>query len=190
MSHAAPIPRIAYADYLAAEERAEVKHEFVRGEVFAMAGGTPEHGALAANVIALLVAGVRGARCRVFSSDVRVRIEAADAAVYPDASVVCDALERADDDPNAIVNPVVLVEVLSDSTEAYDRGDKTGYYRSIPSVREILLVSQRAPKLELYRREDAGRWVFLEAGAGDTLKLASLDVALPVDDIYRDPLRD
>lgn len=179
---------MTYAEYLRAEAEAEVKHEYLRGEVWAMAGGTPEHGALAAAMIMLLGSGLRGKPCRVFSSDVRVRVQATDLATYPDVSVVYGHLERAPDDPHAILNPVLLVEILSDSTEAYDRGDKAAHYRRIPSLREYLLVSQREPRLEVFRRGEGGRWELYEAGPGESLTLASVGVIVETDEVYRDPL--
>jgi Uma2 family endonuclease len=184
----APRQRMSYVEYLAFEERAERKHEYLRGEVLAMAGGTPEHGALAMSVGILLGRALQGRPCRVYSSDVRVRIEATDLATYPDVSVVCGRLERAADDANAIANPVLLVEVLSDSTEAYDRGEKAAHYRRIPSLREYLLLSQHAPRLEAYRRTDGGHWELYEARAGESLTLASVGVTLATDEVYRDPL--
>lgn len=116
--------RMAYAAYRDGEVDAQVKHEYLRGEVFAMTGGTPQHSALAARITAILSRELVGRPCRVFSSDLRVRIEATDLATYPDVSVVCNGLETAADDDLAIVNPILLVEVLSDSTEAYDRGQE------------------------------------------------------------------
>jgi Uma2 family endonuclease len=114
--------RMTYAEYLAAETVAEVRHEFLNGEVWAMAGGTPQHGALAVSMTLALGAALRGKPCRGFSSDVRVRIPDTGLSTYPDLSIVCGELETAPDDKDAITNPTVLVEVLSDSTEAYDRG--------------------------------------------------------------------
>lgn len=180
--------RMTYAEYLAAEEKSQVRHEYLCGEVWAMAGGTPEHGAIAASLIILLGNAVRDKACRVFTSDVRVRVEATDLATYPDVSVVCGALERSPADDSAIVNPVLLVEVLSDSTEAYDRGEKAAHYRRIPSLRGYLLVSQREPRLELFRRVQEDRWEFYEADPGDSLPLASIDAVVHTDDVYRDPL--
>jgi Uma2 family endonuclease len=101
---------------------------------------------------------------------------------------VCSKLEVAPDDPHAAVNPVVLVEVLSDSSEAYDRGEKFAHYRRIPSLREYVIVSQREPRIEVHRRNEAGRWELYEAGAGETIELASIECRLSVDEIYRDPL--
>ena len=187
MSRPAALSRMSYAEYLELERSSEVKHEYLRGEVFAMAGGTPEHARLAANIIGELTAALRGRPCSVFTSDARVRIEATDRATYPDVTVVCGRLEHAADDPDSITNPVVIVEVLSDATEAEDRGEKFAHYRRLASLREYLLVSQRARRLEVYRRRDE-RWLLDEAGTGETLRLESIDVVLSVDEVYRDPL--
>lgn len=180
---------MTYAAYLAAEEVSDTRHEYLRGEVFAMAGGTPEHAALMAAVSAELIAALRGRPCRVYSSELRVRIDATDMTTYPDVSVVCGALKTSETDRHAVTNPVLIVEVLSDSTEAYDRGEKFGHYRRLPSLREYLLLSQHRPRIESYRKNAAGIWELSEAGAGETLTLAALEgVRLDVDLIYRDPL--
>ncbi len=166
-----------------------IKHEYLRGQVFAMAGGTPEHAALAMAVGAALSLALAGRRCRVFGSDLRVRVEATDLTTYPDLTVICGSFEPADSDPNAATNPTLIVEVLSDSTEAYDRGEKFAHYRRLPSLSEYVLVSQHEPRLESYRKSGAGEWVLSEAGAGQSLILASLEgVRLETDAIYRDPL--
>src|SRR6185503_12925135 len=114
---------MSYAQYLAAEQASAVRHEYLQGEVFAMAGGTPEHSALAKAVAVRLSVALDGKPCRVFGSDLRVRVEATDLSTYPDVTVVCGKLERSALDQNAVVNPVLLVEILSDTTEAYDRGE-------------------------------------------------------------------
>jgi Uma2 family endonuclease len=184
-----PSHRITYAEYLEAEQASTIKHEFLRGEVYAMAGGSPEHAALAAAIITELGIALRGQPCRVFSSDLRVRVDATDLSTYPDITVICGTLVRSELDPQAAINPILIVEVLSDSTEAYDRGEKFAHYRRLPSLREYLLVSQREPRLESYRRTATGEWMLSEAGAGQTLILASLDaVQLSTDLVYRDPL--
>lgn len=179
---------MTYAEYAAAEAKSDVKHEWLNSEVFAMAGGTPEHAGLAAGVIGELRTALRDRPCRVFSSDLRVRVQATGLVTYPDASIVCNKIETDHDDPQAIVNPVVLVEVLSDSTEAYDRGEKFAHYRRIPSLREYVLVSQHERRIEVHRRNDAGRWELYEAGPGESVELASVGCRLSVDDVYRDPL--
>ena len=177
---------MTHAEYLAAESRSEIRHEFLNGDVWAMAGGTPEHGALAAAMIRELGVALRGKLCRVYTSDVRVRVQATGLSTYPDVTVVCGAAETAAEDPAALVNPVVLVEVLSDTTEAYDRGAKAAHYRRIPSVQAYLLVSQGEPLIELYRRRD-DRWELIEARPGEWLDLATLNVRLDVQAVYANP---
>ncbi len=176
-----------YEEYLAAERSAGLKHEYLRGHVWAMAGGTVEHGRLAAAFITALSVELRGRPCVVLSSDVRVRIQATDRATYPDLSVVCGKRETASEDPDGIVNPTVVVEVLSDSTEADDRGEKFAHYRTLASLKEYVLVAQRAQRIEVFRR-DGDHWSYLEAGPGSTIRLESIGATLSVDEIYRDPL--
>ena len=176
------------AEYLAAEAKSETRHEYLQGEVFAMAGGTPEHGALAMAIGGALLSALRNRPCRVFNSDVRVRIRETDLTTYPDVSVVCGHLQRDDEDSNAIVNPVLIVEVLSDSTEAYDRGEKAAHYRRLPSLQEYVLMSQHSPRIEVFRRNQAGHWELFEATAGQQIELASVGCTLVVDELYRDPL--
>jgi Uma2 family endonuclease len=180
---------MTYAAYLAAEETADVKHEYLRGEVFAMAGGTPAHARLAAAIIGELRNALADRRCEVFTSDLRVRIDGTDLSTYPDVTVVCSDFQPATIDRNAATNPVLIVEVLSESTEAYDRGEKFAHYRRLPSLREYLLVSSGEPRLESYARNSAGEWVLREAGPGEALQLRSLEaVRLETDVIYRDRL--
>ena len=166
----------------------EVRHEFLNGEVWAMAGGTPEHSALAAAVITQLGALLRGKPCRTYSADLRVRVVETGLSTYPDVSVVCGQLETAPDDRDAVTNPIVLVEVLSESTEGYDRGAKAAHYRRIPSLREYVLVSQAEPRIEVHRRAESGRWELLEARPGETIELASLGARLDVAALYANPL--
>ena len=175
-----------YAQYLVLEEESSVRHEYLDGEIYAMAGGSPDHAALAAALIAIL-RGQLPAGCRVFTSDLRVRTGATGLTTYPDAAVVCGRTERSREDPLAVVNPVLLVEVTSDSTD--DRGEKLRHYKNLPSLREVLFVSHRGPELTLHRREDAD-WLVLAAGPGDSLELASVAARIAVDEVYRDGLED
>jgi len=187
----AAIARMSYREYLALEAESDVKHEYLDGEVFAMAGGTITHGALAMAIGSALTVALRDRACRVLSSDVRVRVKATDMATYPDITVVCQKIEVDDDDAQGILNPTVIVEVLSPTTEAYDRGAKAAHYRRIPSLREYVLVSQGEPLIEVYRRNERGNWeLFVEARAGQLAELTSCGPAieLEVDAIYRDPL--
>jgi Uma2 family endonuclease len=183
--------RMTYDEYLVAEAASDVKHEFLRGEVFAMAGGTPTHARLAAAVIGELRNALADRPCEVFTSDLRVRIEATNLSTYPDVTVVCGDLQHSNIDVNAATNPILIVEILSESTEAYDRGEKFAHYRRLPSLREYLLISSQAPRLEAYARNAENEWVLHEAGAGESLALRSLDgVRLATDAIYRNRLAD
>lgn len=183
---------MSYAEFVAFEAASDTKHEFINGDVYAMAGGTIEHGALAIAVATGLSNALRDRRCRVLSSDVRVRAKATGMSTYPDVTVVCGAVEVDSDDPHGVLNPTLVVEVLSDSTEAHDRGSKAAHYRRIPSLREYVLVSQREPLIEVYRRNERNRWELVsEARAAEQAEIASCGdpIALDVDAIYRDPLK-
>jgi Uma2 family endonuclease len=187
MGQALPLPRMTYPAYLALEAGSEGKHEYLRGEVWAMAGGSREHGRLIASLTVALGIALRGRPCAIYSSDVRVRVRETDRTTYPDLTVVCGPAEAPSEDPEAVANPTVLVEVLSDTTEASDRGEKFAHYRHLASLREYVLVSQKERRIELFRRRDDGRWTFEEAVAGGTLSLTSLGAQLAVDDVYADP---
>ncbi|KYG04190.1 hypothetical protein BE21_48175 [Sorangium cellulosum] len=178
----------SYAEYLEQERASPTKHEFLNGEIFAMAGGTPEHARLCLSVGAELRAHLRGRPCVVYSSDLRVRVQATGLATYPDVSVVCSRLERDPEDTDAALNPIVLIEILSDSSEAYDRGQKLAHYRRIPSLREYVLVSQHEPRIEVFHRNEDGSWTLREARAGEGAELQAIGCTLSVDDVYRDPL--
>jgi Uma2 family endonuclease len=188
MSARQPVGRMSHAEYVAAEATADVRHEYLRGQIFAMAGGTLEHAALASALARDVGSALQGKPCRVFSADARVRVAATDMTTYPDLSVVCGELQRAEGDDRAMLNPVVVFEVLSDSTEAYDRGAKASHYRHIPSLKEYVLVSQNEPRIEVQRRNASGHWEIHEFGPGQHALLESLGVSLSLDDLYRNPL--
>lgn len=179
--------RSTYAEYLALEETSETKHEYVGGAIVAMAGGSIEHGRLVSRLTAVLSDKLKGRPCIVLPADVRVRIRSADRSTYPDVYVVCGEVERDPDDEHAIVNPILIVEVLSDSTAESDRGDKFADYRRLRSLREYVLVSQRERRIDVYHR-DGRRWVLEEHTHGEELRLDSLDVTLLVSDVYVDGL--
>ncbi len=181
---------LPYAEYLAREANSDVKHEYVNGEVYAMAGGTIEHGALIFQVGGLIRAALANGPCIGFSSDVRVRISAFNRSYYPDLSVVCGKVERASDDSQAIVNPTVIVEVLSESTELYDRGEKSWHYRTLPSLREYVLVSQDKKRVEVFERGANGTWVLREAGPNEGIRVASISLDLSVNEIYQGQIYD
>ena len=182
--------RHTYADYLAVEEASNTKHEYFDGEIYAMAGGTPAHAALAVAMSAALFEQLRGRACRVFSSDLRVRVPATGLATYPDVTVVCGALERDPESYTTVVNPTLVVEVTSDGTEDYDRGEKLDHYKQLPSLRECVIASHREPRLEVWRREPDGSWSHRSATQGQVLRLESLGCELSADDVYRVGLED
>lgn len=177
--------RYTWNEYLALERDANTKHEFFAGEIFAMGGGTPEHSAIAVKIASQLDAQLEGKECRVFNSDLRVRVLATGLGTYPDVTVVCGPLEFAPDAPDTLVNPVVIVEVLSASTEEYDRGAKFDNYRQISSLREYVLVSQRERLVEVHRRQAAGvPWSRVEARIHGVARLESIGCDLTVDRVY------
>ena len=177
--------RHTFADYLALEEASNTKHEFLNGEIYGMAGGTPEHAGLSVAVSSALLAQLQEGPCRVYSSDLRVRVLATGLATYPDVTVVCGDLERDPESATTVVNPRVIVEVLSDGTEAYDRGEKRDHYRRIPSLAAVVFVSHRSPEIEIQERTTEGEWRGKAYGAGETAVIEALPARLPVDEIYR-----
>jgi len=177
--------RLSYAEYLELEERSDVKHEFVDGELYAMSGGTPAHARLPIALAVALDPLLRGGPCRLYSSDLRVRFPDGNSA-YPDLSVVCGELETDALDHDAATNPTAIIEVLSDSTEGYDRGAKLHRYRTFPSLRHYLLVAQHAVCIEHYERRAGGEWTHAVHGPGDALVLTALGAELRVDEVYED----
>jgi Uma2 family endonuclease len=179
--------RYTYQEYLAYEQDSGLKHEYEEGEIYAMAGGSRRHNALALRVGAALDA-TRQQGCIAFQSDQKVRVLATGKATYPDVSVVCGAIEGDPADPSGatITNPTVIVEVLSPSTEEEDRGNKWRHYQLVPSLEEFVLVSQGPPRVECYRRLPSGAWEYRDTAeglvrlhGGATLDLASLYADLP-----------
>jgi Uma2 family endonuclease len=179
---------VSYEAYLALEASSVLRHEWFDGVVYDMAGGTLDHSALCASVITALSVGLAGKPCRVFTSDARVRVRATGLATYPDAAVACGRIERDPDDANALANPLVLVEVLSDSTEDWDRGGKFAHYRRIPALRDYVIVSQRERLIEHHSRNEDGTWTMREHGPGETVTLRGVSAQLAVDAVYRDPM--
>ncbi|MDB4940967.1 MAG: uncharacterized protein JWP97_501 [Labilithrix sp.] len=182
--------RFTFAEYVQLEARSAIRHEFLDGQVWAMAGGSPEHAGIAAAVVAQLSLALRGEPCRTFTSDLRVRVLETGLGTYPDVTVVCGALERdpADATGNTVTNPRVIVEVLSPSTEHYDRGEKLGHYQRIASLEEVVFVADDRREVELVRRQADGVWARSIVGAGAPASIESLGLSLNVDDIYADPL--
>jgi Uma2 family endonuclease len=178
--------RYTYADYVALEESSSTKHEYFQGEIYAMAGGSEEHSALAAEVLRVLGNAIGDRPCRAHTSDLRLYVEASGMATFPDASVVCGKLEQHGASPRATaLNPMLLVEVTSDSSEEYDTTTKLQSYQTIPSLRDYLVVSHRERRITLHARASDGSWETRVAIAGGKLTLSSLDTELRVDEIYR-----
>ncbi len=172
-----------YEEYLAALEVSGVKLEYCEGEIYAMAGGTPAHADLAASAIRLL-GNALSVQCRVSSSDLKVRIEATDLSTFPDATVVCGERTTSAIDKNAVTNPTLLVEVTSNSTEDYDRGEKLSHYQQCASVQAVLFLSHRRPQVTVVARSANG-WEQREYRAGQQVVLENPSLALDVDELYR-----
>jgi Uma2 family endonuclease len=175
-------PRFTPDTYLAWEEQQELRHEYLDGEVYAMTGGTVNHGRIAANFIILLGNHLRGGGCLVQTSDVKVGIQESNDYVYPDVSVTCDELDRAA--TKFISYPCLIIEVLSPSTEAYDRGGKFRLYRRSSSLRDYVLVNANKIEIDLYHKNDRGKWEISNYVAGDAVELESINLTFPVDRVF------
>ena len=185
MGVAEPVKRLTEAEYLDLERSLESKNEFFGGEMSAMSGGTPRHSQIATNLAAEFRNHLKGRRCVPYNSDLRLKVEATGLLTYPDLSVVCGPLRFAAGTDDTVVNPAVIAEVLSDSTEAYDRGKKFEHYRQIPTCQEYLLVNQQEPRIEQYIRQADGRWLLNEAaGLKATLELPSLRISISLAEVF------
>lgn len=176
--------RFTYQEYLELEERSDERHIFWDGEIFAMAGGSPAHVALETSLILTLGATLKGRPCRPRVGNQRLRAPEGDRCVYADATVVCGPLTFHPDDGTALTNPVVVFEVLSRSTEAFDRGEKFAYYRTFPSLRSVVLISQRPHRVERYSRDARGVWSLTDLGPQDTLDLPEIDAEISLAEMY------
>lgn len=176
--------RMTYEEYLAFEEASDERHAFFDGELYAMAGGSPAHARLQARMLARLDVALSGRRCAAYGPDLRIHFPEDGSGAYADAVVVCGPVVPPPADRHACTNPTLVCEVLSPSTEAIDRGRKFEAYRGLPSVQEVVFVSQHRPLVEVYRREDDGSWRLRTVGAGGRVELGSLGVSLDVDTVY------
>lgn len=172
------------AEFLAWDAGQTVKHEFVRGEVFAMAGGEDRNNTVALNIVMALRQHLRGSSCRVYGLDVKLRVEAADCYFYPDLMVTCSGADL--DDRLIKREPVLVVEVLSPSTAAYDRGDKFASYRQLPSLQEYLLVDVDRQRCDLFRKGADGLWVLHPSGSAEPVRLASVDLTIGAEALWAD----
>ncbi len=177
--------RLTLEAYFEMEETAEYKSEFYQGEVFAMSGATINNELIRTNFVSEVSRALMDRDCTTFGSDLKIRIEAADANVYPDGMVICGDPNPYRDRNDIITNPQVVIEVLSDSTAAWDRGGKFRKYERLPSLREYILVEQDAPQVDLYRREGQGKWILDRyEGLETAVHIPSLNISIPVKGIY------
>ena len=179
--------KLTVSDYLTLEARADTRSEFFNGEMFAMAGSSPKHNEIKDNLIAELGPRLRGSGCRTYSSDQRIKVDRTGLYTYPDIAIVCGKKEVDAIDPNSITNPKVVFEVLSPSTASYDRGTKFRHYQLLPSVQEIVLVSQDRVQVERYVRQADQTWVLTTFDdPNGEFTLASLGIGVKLAEVYRD----
>jgi Uma2 family endonuclease len=178
-------PHATPAEYLARERAAETKSEYLDGEIFTKAGGTPQHSAIIFNVTAALGAQLLGGSCRGFNSDLRVKVSETGLYTYPDLMVLCGEARFDDEHRDTLLNPTLIIEVLSPTTEAYARGDKFGHYRWLESLQECLRIAQDRLRVELFSRQTDGRWILSQlSGADAEVELASIGCRLALADVY------
>jgi Uma2 family endonuclease len=177
-------PRFTPEEYFSWEEKQLERHEYIDGEVYAMSGGTVNHSRIALKFGALLDNHLRGSGCQTLNSDCRVKMVEGDNYTYPDVSVTCD--ERDKTTTQYITYPCLIVEVLSDSTEAYDRGGKFRMYRQNPILQDYLLVSSEKIEIDMYRKTESGSWEIINYQKGDPIELKSINLTFPIEGIYQD----
>jgi Uma2 family endonuclease len=179
------VPFITQEEYLRRERAAEFRSEYFNGEIFAMAGGSPPHSLISANTIRELGNRLSNSPCSVYDCNLRIRVSASGLYTYPDSSVICGQLEFDDEQGDTVLNPTLLVEVLSETTEAYDRGKKWAHYQRIPSLREYLLISQDGPRIERFLRNPDDTWTLATVvGVDQSLHLPSIDVTISLAEIF------
>jgi Uma2 family endonuclease len=180
-----PKKRYSPEEYLALERSSGTKHEYFNGEIFAMSGASSRHILIVTNLVTGLWSRLRQGPCRVFSTDLRVKVDTTGLYTYPDVVVLCGPPEFSDEQKDTLLNPALIIEVLSDSTKDYDRGGKFEQYRTIGSFAEYLLVAQDRPHVEHYIRQTDGSWVLHETNRlEDTIQLKSAPCSLPLSEIY------
>ena len=172
-------------EYLEIERKAEFKSEYYNGEMFAMAGGSPRHAFIIGNLVYEFVGQLKGRACQVGSSDLRLRVSPSGLYTYPDVMVICGEPRYADDQKDTLLNPIVIVEVLSESTREYDLGRKFWFYRELPSVHEYIMVEQDAPRIVQWTRQDERHGTLSEANdLNQSVQLTSIDCVLKLSDVY------
>ena len=172
-------------EYLVIEREAEYKSEYFAGEIFAMAGASERHVSIVANIMYLLVGQLKGRPCKTYSNDMRLNVSPTGLYTYPAIIVVCGDMWFADEQRDTLLNPTVLIEVLSESTEAYDRGKKFAHYRTLTSLSDYLLIAQDQSRIEHFVRQPDDRWLFSASDSlRDVVEIASIECELPLADVY------
>ncbi len=182
------LSRLTVEEYLSIEEADQKKYEYHDGHIYAMAGGTLNHGLICGNIHGELRNGLRGMKdnCRAMTSEIKVHVQSENSFVYPDAMVICGDILTSEQNKNAVINPLIVVEVLSKSTSSYDRGDKFYLYRQIESLQEYILIEQEKALVEIYRRE-SGLWKITRIkGLENSITLPSIDLQISMGAIYQD----
>jgi Uma2 family endonuclease len=174
---------MSYEEYLAWESTQEMRHEYWDGEVVAMAGGTRKHNRVAINFLSILDNALADHPCEVYIADVKVQIQARRKYFYPDVVVTCDERDR--NEALVVTFPCLIIEVLSPSTEGFDRGFKFLHYRKFETLQEYVLVQVDQPIVEVFQRNDQGQWVLFEYGIGDRILFKSVNIEITVSDLYR-----
>jgi Uma2 family endonuclease len=179
------IPYLTSQEYLAIERRAEYKSEYFDGEMFAMAGASPAHNQITFNVAGEIHSQLKKRPCLGYANDMRVKISATGLYTYPDIVALCGPPRFEDNQKDTLLNPTVIIEVLSDSTEAYDRGKKFQHYRTLESLQEYVLIAQHECRVEHYVRQPGNQWTLVEAhDLSESIQLSSIQCQLAVADIY------
>jgi Uma2 family endonuclease len=176
-------PRFTPEEYFAWEEKQLEKHEYIDGEVYVMSGGSVNHGRIAIKFTAMFDAHLDNSSCITGNSDIKINIVDINNYTYPDVSVTCD--DRDKTTSQYFTYPCLIVEVLSDSTEAYDRGGKFRMYRNNPVLQDYLLVSSTKIEMDLYRKKDTGEWIIINYKEGDIVELKSINLSFPIEQVYR-----
>lgn len=185
MAFPQPIKQYTVEEYLEMERKSQIKHEYYRGEIFAMSGASLSHNRIQVNFIGETRAFLKGKSCDVFGSDLRVHVPVNGLYTYPDAIIVCGAPELGDNESDTLLNPAVIVEVLSKSTQSYDRGDKFNLYRAIPSLQEYILIASEAVGVEHYTRGQNNSWLLQEYNQPDVvLPITTINFSLPLSELY------
>lgn len=177
---------LSIQEYTAIEQKNDTKYEYHDGSIFAMAGGTLNHGLICGNIFGEIRTALRNKKsnCTPINSEVKLHIQSKNRFLYPDTMVVCGEIETSEDEPNAITNPTIIIEVLSKSTASYDRGDKFFFYRQITSLQAYILIEQDKPQIEIYKRQDKLWGINRISDLDESLVIESLGIEIKMKEIY------